>query len=723
MKTTITTVLLAVCCAAQAQNPVELLINGDFEVGTPAEDKSASFVCKGWRRLLWKENEPNSWLTNGVRDWQIGKGNQALEYRWGATSIYQHFSVLAGENYQFSVDYLNPGRPDSRWQPRIQVEWLDAADNVIGQVMTMVEADYATAPVKTWNTLGGSAAAPANTVYGRVLLNVNNKGSGQYFQRTYLDNASVRGVPGTHNLPVSFVSSPYDLTLDAVFESKPFNDSLTNYADDKDDGRLIFRRLSGPGWLTMEPDGTMSGTPQFADAGDNKLVVKVEDGGGSSETRTLTLPVIGFLRLGHLFDGDMVLQRDARIPVWGKAVANEPVRVRVSTGESASTTADADGDWAVTLPAMKATTSGSITMSVASGTRDLQLSNLLVGDVWFCSGQSNMSWPLAHTDRSAEEIASARYPNLRLVETPETQDSTPWTDLDAGATWRECSPETVGDFSAVAYYFAKKLQADLKIPIGLIHSSQGGTRIENWATSLLPAGSGTLYNSRVHLYTRMSVKGVLWYQAEANIADGRLYTAKMQTLVSDWRKAWGGEDVPFYYVQLAPFNYRGDAVYQLPELWAAQTAAMNLIPNSGMAVINDLGNVDNIHPRNKAPVGERLALWALYGTYGQKDLVHAGPMAKRVTREGAQLRVSFDHVGSGLASRDGQPLAWFEVAGADQAYVPATATIAGDSVLVSTPGVTKPEWVRFAWHETAEPNLMNIEGLPANSFVKMRDLE
>jgi len=695
----------------------ELLVNGDFEIGTPEDDKSDTFVCKAWRRLLWKETLPNSWLTNGKLDRPVGNDNQALEYRWGATSVCQYFSATVGETYQFSVGYLNPGRPDSRWQPRIQVEWRADDDTIIGQVVTVAEADYTTASAKTWNAIDGSAMAPANTAYGRVLLNVNNKGSGQYFTKTYLDNASVRGASGTHNLPVSFANSPYDMALDAISESRPFGDSLANYADDKDGDSLIFTRLSGPKWLTVESDGSMSGTPRFADAGDNQLVVKVEDGRGSSETRTLTVPVIGFLRLGNLFDDDMVLQRDAPIPVWGKAVANQPVRVLMSTGESASTTASADGDWALTLPAMKVTTSGSVAMSVISGTRELQLSNLLVGDVWLCSGQSNMSWPLVNTDGSEEEIASAGNSNMRVVMTPDTRGSTPLADLDERAVWQSSSSENAGDFSAVGYYFGKHLQAELSIPIGLIVSSQGGSRIESWATSLSQSRSPILYNARIHPYTRMPIKGAIWYQAEANIKDGPAYTSKMQTLVSDWRKVWGGDDFPFYFVQLAPFDYRGDAVFQLPELWAAQTAAMDLIPNSGMAVINDVGTLDNIHPKNKAPVGERLARWALHGTYGKKELVHTGPIMKEVTRTGGQLRVTFDSIGSGLASRDRQPLTWFEVAGADQVYVPATATMDGDSVVVGAPGIAEPKWVRFAWHETAKPNLMNVEGLPANSFV------
>ncbi len=199
----------------------ELLINGDFEIGTPEDDKPASFVCKGWRRLLWKESEPNSWLTCGERDWQVGNGNQALEYRWGATSICQFFSARSGETYQFSIDYLNPGSHDSRWQPRIQVEWLDAHDKAIGPVSTVAEADYATAPVKKWNILNGSVKAPPNTAYGRVLLNVNNKGSGPRFllgcrpqlfhvQRCLLPDHTAAGHGLDHERVIRSIQTPGD---------------------------------------------------------------------------------------------------------------------------------------------------------------------------------------------------------------------------------------------------------------------------------------------------------------------------------------------------------------------------------------------------------------------------------------------------------------------------------------------------------------------------------
>ena len=695
----------------------ELLINRDFEIGTPEMDKPPVFNCKGWRRELWAENEYNAWLTDGSLDREIGKNNQALQFRWGATSIYQYFSALPGENYSFSVAFYNAGTADNRWQPRIQAEWFDASGRRISETVTVAEANNAAAPVKIWNTLSGAAVAPAGTAYARVMLNVNNKGEGNYWQATFLDNASVTGKKGTNNLPVSFANHPYGIALNAIPESTPWADSLNRYADDKDGDALKFTKLAGPAWINISEDGKMTGTPTFSDAGDNVLTLQVDDGNGHTDTCVFTLPVIGSFRLGNLFSDNMVLQRDLPVPVWGKALPNTPVTVFLDGGKTVRTESNADGDWSLMLPPMPAS-ERPVALQLASGERTFRLNNLLVGDVWFCSGQSNMDWPLKNTDGSAVEIASANHPSLRLVKTPQTQAASPWNNLEVRAKWAVSSTKTVEDFSAVAYYFGKYLQQDLDIPIGLIQSAQGGTSIEKWAATLEKPGTDTFYNSRVHPYTRMPIKGAIWYQAEANIADGSAYTAKMQTLVKDWRTAWAQGDFPFYFVQLAPFNYSGDAIYQLPEIWAAQTRAMETIPNTGMAVINDIGTMNNIHPQNKAPVGERLALWALYGTYGRTNLVHMGPMVRSVKREGANLRVLFNHAGSGLVTRDGNPPDWFEVAGSDQIFSAATAAIEGDTVLVIAPSVNEPEWVRFAWHETAAPNLMNKERLPANSFAR-----
>jgi sialate O-acetylesterase len=710
-------ILIAFLAAPAGAVAAELLVNGDFEIGAAQDYKASSFAARGWRRQLWRPGEWNVWLTDGSRTRQVGKGNKALQYRWGACRIYQVFSAAGGKEYNFSVDYYLGSR-ECRWQARIQVQWFGASDKPIGRITTVAEVINAKALTRKWSRLTGAASAPDGTAYGRIILNVNNRGAGRYFQGVYLDNASVTGAAGTHNLPVTFISSPGDLKLRAINESTPYKDSLTNYAEDKDADKLMFARISGPKWLNVKPDGAMTGTPKFADAGNNMLVVKVADGRGSSETRTLTIPVKGRLTLGNLFGDNMVLQRDAAFSVFGKAIANSPVRVAISSGEAAETKAGADGAWSVKLPALKVSAGGPVTMSIVSGPRTLVLKNLLVGDVWFCSGQSNMSWPMTYTDTAAREIKAASNPNLRMVKTPETVAASPWRDLDAPADWKAAGPKAVAQFSAVAYHFGKDLQRAVKIPIGLIQSSQGGSSIEPWASAMRPGGSKTLYNSRVHPYTRLPIKGVIWYQGEANVRDGARYTGKMKTLIADWRKQWGVGQFPFYFVQLAAFNYKGDAPHQLPELWAAQTAAAATIPNTAMAVITDVSDITNIHPRKKAPVGRRLALLARHGTYGEKNLVYSGPTLRAAKKEKDKVRVWFDHIGGGLASRDSHPINGFELAGADGKFVGAQAVIQRDTVVVSAAAVKNPAWVRFAWHETARSNLMNKQGLPANSFTK-----
>ena len=699
----------------------ELLFNGDLQIGVPTKDKADSFTCKWWRRKLASETAWNVWLTD---QWPVGAENQAFQYSWGTAFTYQYFSALAGESYDFSCENLNSGDTRNRWNAQIRVEWYDANDTRIGSAETIAQEDNLTSPSGEWNLLTGSTTAPENTAYGRIMLGVKNNGNpaGTYWQDTFIDNASVIGVAGTNNLPCSFISAPYDLRLNAIPESTLYTDTLTNYAEDKDGDTLIFSTLSKPDWLTISPNGAMTGTPLFENAGENELVVTVEDGHGHSDTNTVKILVLGFLNLANLFDHDIVLQRNKPIPVMGTAISNTTVTVNMSTGESASTTSGTNGNWELTLPPIPATTNGAVTLTVTSGSRALTVTNVLIGDVWLCSGQSNMDFKLNSSDGAAAEITGATYPNLHFITTPATKGTNAWTDLDARAVWKECTPTTAGSFSAVAYYFGKELMLDLNIPIGLINSSQGGTSIEGWAPSLNTPGSETFYNSRVHPYTQMPIRGAIWYQAEANVGDGSAYTPKMQTLVDDWRTVWGSSasEFPFYFVQLAPYNYSGDTVYKLPEIWAAQTEAMRLITNSGMAVVNDVGNISNIHPSNKEPVGKRLALWAKYGTYGQTNLVHSGPLAREVNREGSQLRVSFEYVESGLVSRDGLPLNWFEIAGTNQMFVTATTTVDGDTILVSAPAVAEPEWVRFAWHEIAEPNLMNVEGLPAGAFMERR---
>ena len=687
----------------------ELLVNGDFEQGVFTDQKTTAFTCPGWRRVSWKPDLINSWLTDSQHDWEIGKDNHALKYLWDGTSICQYFSAAPGQSYAFAVKALHNASPDSRWQPRIQVQWYAPDNKPIGGAVTVAQADHTEALYQKWVPISGSASAPAATAYGRVLLNLNNKNSGSMWVSTFFDNASVQGQPGTNNLPVAFTGSPYPMTLTAIPESVPITDSLTRYAEDKDGDALTFTKISGPAWLTVAADGTLAGTPAFADAGENEFVFKVSDGRGSTDTQTLIIPVIGQLRLANVFSDNMVLQRDQPLKIWGQSSPNSPVQVQMSTGENAKTSSDATGGWSVNLPAMKASLNGPVTLSITSGSRQLTLKNLLVGDVWICSGQSNMEYKMEAVNDSAAAIAAADHPNIRLLNNPDTKSATPWTELSLRARWMVCQPATAKQFSAVAYYFGRKLNADTGIPIGLISANQGGTRIELWS-------GGELYNSRIHPYTRLPIKGVIWYQGEANMGDGPAYTEKMCQMVSAWRAAWGVGEFPFYFVQIAPFKYENVPPQKLPELWAAQTEAMKRIPHSGMAVINDVGNFENIHPKNKAPVGERLARLALNQTYGHPEIVCYGPMARTVTAEGQRLRVSFDHADGGLVARDSKSLACFEVAGADQAYVAADAVIEGETVVVSSPKVNAPVWVRYAWSKPAESNLMNKEGLPTDAF-------
>jgi sialate O-acetylesterase len=223
-----------------------------------------------------------------------------------------------------------------------------------------------------------------------------------------------------------------------------------------------------------------------------------------------------------------------------------------------------------------------------------------------------------------------------------------------------------------------------------------------------------LYNGMINPLLPYAIRGAIWYQGESNNGEGMLYHEKMKALILGWRSIWKNDNLPFYFVQLAPFRYGGEPD-RLAGIWEAQTATLSM-PHTGMAVTVDIGNIADIHPRNKQDVGKRLALWALADSYGKSDLVYSGPLYKSMKVEGNKIRISFDHVGSGLVSRDGQPLTWFTIAGEDHNFVTAKAEIDGATVVVSSDQVEKPVAVRFGWNQEAEPNLSNKEGLPASPF-------
>lgn len=490
------------------------------------------------------------------------------------------------------------------------------------------------------------------------------------------------------------------------------------------------------------------------------------------------------VRLPHVFASNMILQQEQPIPVWGWADAGEAVTVTL--GEvSASTSADPTGRWRVTLPARKAD-GQALTMTV-KGNNTITFTDVLMGEVWICSGQSNMQQGVGACDNAAEEIAAANYPNIRLFMVPLKFSPEPTDDVDA--TWRTCSPETIanpgwGGFSGAAYYFGRKLHKDLGVPVGLIQTSWGGTCIEPWISPAgyemtpalaeiskqvalfnprsaehkelllktiheteqwaqqaraamekhafpptMPVYPGQLgpianhqtptaiYNAMVHPLIPYGIRGAIWYQGESNHGEGMSYYEKKKALIGGWRKLWGEGDFPFYFVQIAPYTYGNEDPYIMPRFWEVQTACLE-IPNTGMVVTNDISMLNDIHPKNKQDVGKRLALLALAKTYGRKDVVCEGPMFKSMKIEGDTIRVSFTGLGGGLASRDGKPLTHFEIIGENGFYTPAKAEIdpGTNTVVVSSPDAPNPGAIRFAWHKTAEPNLMNREGLPANSF-------
>jgi sialate O-acetylesterase len=421
----------------------------------------------------------------------------------------------------------------------------------------------------------------------------------------------------------------------------------------------------------------------------------------------------GELQLADPFGTGMVLQRQTPVPVWGTAQPGTTVTVQFA-GQSRSAKADASGRWRVQLGSLRASNQGQ-ELTVTSGDAKVTLKDVLVGEVWICSGQSNMEWGIQLVNNAQEEIAAADYPAIRLRYVNKVKSPKPLTAI-TGSAWMVCSPPNIVNgtqqgFSAVAYFFGRELNEKLNVPVGLIQSAWGATRIEPWTPP-----HGDLYNAMIHPWAGFPIRGAVWYQGESNCirGDGLLYAEKMNALIAGWRKAWGAGEFPFYFVQLAPFIYK-ESPDHLPALWEAQTAAL-AIPNTGMAIINDIGNVRDIHPRNKQDVGKRLARLALARTYRARIADDSGPLFKRVVPTGNRIRIEFSHVSSGLASRDQKPLTHFEVAGADGKFVPAEAQIAGRTVVARSALVPAPKYVRFAWRQDAVPNLMNGDGLPAAAF-------
>jgi sialate O-acetylesterase len=434
----------------------------------------------------------------------------------------------------------------------------------------------------------------------------------------------------------------------------------------------------------------------------------------------------------------MVLQQQSEAPIWGKAKALSTIYIDCSWDDNKYiTTADENGKWKIRVKTPKA--GGPYTIKV----NDQTIQNILIGEVWICSGQSNMQWSLNNTDNGEEEIKNANSSKIRLFYAARQLGDKPQDDCYGN--WKECTPESAKSFSAVAYYYGKKLNKELNVPIGLIHTSWGGSTAQAWVKEEvlredseydcyfetqkrkeLEAVPGVvpitqhspyrLYNAMIHPFIPYAMKGVIWYQGESNQSfcpnDPIRYEKLFPTLIESWRDEWQQGDFPFYYVQIAPFDWGITRVCAMVR--DAQRKSLK-VKNTGMAVTMDIGNPKDIHPRNKKDVGNRLALWALAKTYGQSDIVYSGPLYKSIKIEGKKARVSFDYVESGLMAKGGD-LTHFEIAGENKVFYPATAVIDDGTVVVKSDKVKKPVAVRYAFYNTDEPNLFNKEGLPASSF-------
>jgi len=473
---------------------------------------------------------------------------------------------------------------------------------------------------------------------------------------------------------------------------------------------------------------------------------------------------------GGLFTNGAVLQRDRPIPIWGTAAEGE--KVTVTLRDRRATTVAKGGKWAVRLPPMPA--GGPYSLAI-TGHNQIILKNILVGEVYLCSGQSNMEWPLALAANGPEAVQEARDPLLHLYIVPRGVSDTPVKE--AAGDWQSCTPESARGFSAVAYAFGRSLRRTLSAPVGLIQSAWSATPAQAWtsrdallanpelaplvsayeqdkaaywkavdardaalqkappdpksrplpgAPSDLPkvpanpmrqSSPGVLYNSMIAPLIPYGIRGVIWYQGESDTGAAYQYRTLFPALIGNWRRDWKQGDFPFLFVQLAPFMGRreGPRESAWAELRDAQLLTSRTVANTGMAVITDLGDEIDLHPRDKQTVGERLALLARMLVYNQ-DVEASGPIYDSMQVEGDKIVLHFQHIGGGLEARGGQNLADFTIAGEDAAFFAAAAVIRGDTVVVSAPQVAHPVAVRYGWADYPQGNLWNKAGLPASPF-------
>jgi sialate O-acetylesterase len=439
------------------------------------------------------------------------------------------------------------------------------------------------------------------------------------------------------------------------------------------------------------------------------------------------------IKLPSIFGNNMVLQQQAQDKLWGWAKANGMVTITTSWNNKIyKANADAAGSWEIKVTTPVA--GGPYQISFNDGDL-LTLKNILIGEVWFCSGQSNMEMALRGNSspilNASEIILNADNPQLRLCTIHTQSPLYPAKDVKA-AQWDESTSESARNFSAIAYQYGEILQRKLHVPVGIIVSSVGGTMIEAWMSKnsldafpevKVPTNIDTvkqpwklpttLFNGMIAPVIGLNVKGIIWYQGESNRQEPQLYGKLFPVMVADWRKQWGLGDIPFYFVQISPFG-SNDKTRSGPLVREAQLNAMKLIPNSGMASTMDVGLEKNVHYENKTLPAQRLAYWALGKTYGIKGINYNAPLYKSMTVEGNKVIVSFSYAPY-LTSFE-KPLTLFEVAGADKVFYPAKATIKTNQVILQSDKVSAPVAVRYAFKEFVVAELYNNDGIPASSF-------
>ena len=443
------------------------------------------------------------------------------------------------------------------------------------------------------------------------------------------------------------------------------------------------------------------------------------------------------VKLAPVFGDYMVLQRGAVAPVWGLAAPGEKVTVEFA-GQTKRTVAGADGRWRVRLDAINDLKVSPLFK--VTGENVIRLKEVLVGEVWFASGQSNMAWPVSKCRDFEKEKAAAKFWHIRMFTTARTASLKPQSKVDG--KWTECTPETVGGFSGTAYFFARALHEKLKVPVGIVHSSWGGTAIEAWTSWEVQKNDkrlqmvhqpwkdkaaadrnkpANLFNGMVNPHIPYAIRGAIWYQGERNsrhIGFAKAYAIQLPMMINDWRRHWGQGDFPFLFVQLPNFKAVNPDP-NAPSIWAYTRESMAktlVLPNTGMATTIDIGEAKDIHPKNKQDVGRRLANWALAEFYNQVDVPTSGPLYESHKTEVAKVIVTFSHA-KGLAVKGSREVAGFAMAGADKKFYGATAIIRKDGrVEVACELVDQPAAIRYGWADNPVVNLINQHGLPAAPF-------